>query len=246
MGGEARDRVAGFWRALEGDPPEEPDHLSTLLATYARLIEAEEKAEGSVDAAAWRKARHACLWEHILSWALPFLIKLRQIAPPFYRGWAEIFESALAKESAMLGPPQRTPLALRAAAPLPDPRTTDGASFISALLSPVRSGLVLTRSDLVRATRDLGLGLRVGERAFILKAMLAQGPRDTLDWLASEARDWQRLHDRSGGIAPEVADFWAERAHRTFLLLGALRAEVKADPPVMAAAGDPPRGQDHG
>src|SRR5437764_4107878 len=37
MGGEARDRVAGFFAALGQTPPPEPDHLSTLLATYARL-----------------------------------------------------------------------------------------------------------------------------------------------------------------------------------------------------------------
>ena len=32
IGGEARDRVAGFWRALGQMPPAEPDHLSVMLA----------------------------------------------------------------------------------------------------------------------------------------------------------------------------------------------------------------------
>src|SRR5205807_572327 len=35
LGGEAQDRVAGFWRALERTPPAEPDHLTSLLALYA-------------------------------------------------------------------------------------------------------------------------------------------------------------------------------------------------------------------
>src|SRR6185295_7023627 len=30
LGGESRDRVAGFWRALQLTPPPEPDHLSVL------------------------------------------------------------------------------------------------------------------------------------------------------------------------------------------------------------------------
>src|SRR5215210_4054397 len=43
MGGEARDRVAGFWRALHLTPPAEPDHLSVMLALYAELVERKEK-----------------------------------------------------------------------------------------------------------------------------------------------------------------------------------------------------------
>lgn len=246
MGGEARDRVAGFWRALGGDPPAEPDHLATLLAAYSTLIDAEINSEPGEDRLAWRKVRHACLWEHLLSWCLPFLIKLRQIAPPFYCGWADTLEDALAKESAILGPPDRTPLALREATPMPDPRKDDGQSFLAALLSPVRSGLVLTRGDLARAARDLGLGLRVGERAFILKSMMSQGAPETLDWLAEEARGWAKLHDQWGAIAPEVADFWSQRAHATTLLLETLSAEVRDDRQFAAAGADSTGSQEHG
>jgi TorA maturation chaperone TorD len=31
LGGEARDRIAGFWRVLRLTPATEPDHLATLL-----------------------------------------------------------------------------------------------------------------------------------------------------------------------------------------------------------------------
>jgi len=228
LGGEARDRVAGFWRALGQQPPSEPDHLATLLAVYARLVEAEEEAGD--DAARWRQARHACLWEHILSWTLPFLLKLREIAPPFYQGWVEMLESALAQESAALGPPARTPLALRESTPLADPRDGSAAEFVTGVLSPVRSGIVLTRGDLARAARDLGLGLRIGERAYIMKAMLGQGPADTLSWLADEARGWECRHDESGSIAPEVADFWVERARSAAELL----EDLASDPAALA------------
>jgi len=229
LGGEARDRVAGFWRALDQKPPSEPDHLATLLGAYARLVDLEEDEGKGPGAARWRHARHACLWEHILSWTLPFLLKLRDMAPPFYQAWADLLEAALAQESAALGPPSRTPLALRASSPLPDPRTAGGEGFVTALLSPVRSGVVLTRSDLARAGRDLGLGLRVGERAYILEAMFGQGASETLAWLAEEARAWEGRHDRTGSIAPEVADFWMERARRTAGLLD----DLAGDPAVV-------------
>ena len=236
LGGEAQDRVAGFWRALGTDPPAEPDHLRTMLAGYAWLVEAQSGANGK-SAEAWRDARHAFLWEHLLSWVLPFLTKLRQIAPPFYRGWADTLQAVLSRESALLGPPRRRPLALREAAPVPDPREVNGDSFLLALLSPARSGLVLTRADLARAGRDLGLGLRVGERAYILRSMLAQGPGATLGWLAREALEWARLHDRGGTTAPEVADFWTQRATRTGTLLGALSTDLPDTPAFTESVG---------
>jgi len=247
MGGEARDRVAGFWRALGGDPPGEPDHLATLLAAYSTLIDEEANCDDDEQRLAWRKVRHAYLWEHLLSWSLPFLTKLRQIAPPFYRAWADTLESALAREVVLLGPPNALPLALRDAEPLPDPREDDGPNFVTALLSPARSGLVLTRGDLALAARSLGLGLRVGERAFILKSMMAQGARETLDWLADEARTWEELHKQSSTITLEVADFWSERAHATSLLLEALSTDLPDDRELVAASGVNSNGsQEHG
>ena len=46
LGGEGADRAAGFWRALAITPPAEPDHLSALLALYARLGEAAADTAG--------------------------------------------------------------------------------------------------------------------------------------------------------------------------------------------------------
>src|SRR5918992_3923558 len=63
LGGEARDRVAGFWRALRLPPPAEVDHLSVLLALYARLVELEEGEGDPARRAFWRRARKALLWE---------------------------------------------------------------------------------------------------------------------------------------------------------------------------------------
>src|ERR1043165_2886137 len=68
MGGEARDLVAGFWRALGLVPPAEPDHLSLMLALYAELAGREEHERGASLKERWRHARAAFLWEHLLSW----------------------------------------------------------------------------------------------------------------------------------------------------------------------------------
>jgi TorA maturation chaperone TorD len=228
LGGEARDRVAGFWRALDETPPVEPDHLATLLGLYARLTELERAATGAGRRSLWRRTRHACLWEHLASWVPVFLTKLREIAPPFYNGWGELLDVALAHEIVELGPLDRLPLALRVAPPIPDPRESrESGEFLAALLSPARSGVVLTRSDLARAGRELGLGLRVGERRFILRAMLGQDPVVTLGWLAEEAAAWADRHDRTATVVPEMAEFWVHRARSTARLLRELSGDAR-------------------
>src|SRR3954466_872500 len=63
IGGEARDRVAGFWRALGEMPPAEPDHLSVMLALYARLVELEAEERDDKRRESWHSARKAFLWE---------------------------------------------------------------------------------------------------------------------------------------------------------------------------------------
>jgi hypothetical protein len=83
---------------------------------------------------------------------------------------------------------------------------------------PVRSGLILTRRRLAEGAGRAGVGFRIGERRFALRAMLEQDPRATLNWLAGEASRWQQRHrDRAPG--DEVAAWWAARAARTAQLL---------------------------
>jgi TorA maturation chaperone TorD len=100
LGGEARDRVAGFWRAALGQevPPAEPDHLPLMLALYARLAELEGAAGDAPRREGWRAARKAFLWEHLSSWTACYLRKLAEVAPPACRAWGELLRAALAEE----------------------------------------------------------------------------------------------------------------------------------------------------
>jgi len=221
LGGEARDRVAGFFRALGLVPPAEPDHLSVLLALYANLSEREAAARDSRSSQALGSARSALLWEHLLSWLPPYLDKLIEIAPPFYRSVGELLREALRAEARALPPRSVLPLALREAPPLADPRQEGSEAFLASLLAPVRSGLILTRSDLVRAAADLGLGLRAGERRYALKALLGQDAGLVLGWLAERAREWEAIH-RARNDAANIARFWADRAGSSAALLAEL------------------------
>lgn len=226
MGGAARDRVAGFWRALGLRPPSEPDHLCTILAFQAALGDGAEAAASVRDAVAdrWRHARRAFFWEHLGSWVFAYLDRLVSLAPPFYGGWAALLRDVLAAEAAVLGPPDELPLHLREAAPLPEPDACGLDEIVDALLAPVRSGALLIRADLARAGRDLGVVARVGERRFALRHLLRQHPGPVLQWLAAELRTQAGAHGQDRWPAPAIAESWAGRARRA----AALAAELDA------------------
>ena len=222
LGGEARDRVAGLWRAIGESPPAEPDHLAVLLALYARLAELEAAAVDETRQGAWGRVRTTLLWEHLLSWLPPWLEKLSDIASPPYVAWGALLGEALDAEAAGRELPEDLPLHLREAPELPAPGC-GGDDLLAALLAPARSGVILTRSDLARAAADLGLGMRAGERRWALRALLSQQPKATLDWLAAEAETQARLHARRGDI---IAGFWQQRAEATSARLRAAAADV--------------------
>ena len=224
LGGEARDRVAGFLAALGHEAPAEPDHLALLLGAYAGLSEIDdERGDGRA-----RGARRALLWEHLLSWLPVYLDKVGRVAPRFYRSWAEMLRAALDAEAGEIGTQAELPLHLREAPALADPRESSPEEFLKSLLAPARSGLVIVRDDLARAARELGAGVRAGERLFALRSLLGQDAAGTLSWLAREAEDWHALHQQRRPAHGPVADWWAERAASTAKPLRELAEEAKS------------------
>lgn len=225
LGGEARDRVAGFWRALGLTPSPEPDHLAALLGLYGALRDDEVRAAAAGDQAAAalrRESRKALLWEHLLSWLVPYLAKVEQLAPGYYAGWARLLVDTLADEARALGRQESLPLHLRLAPGLPAANASM-ADWIGGVLAPVRSGVIVTRHDLRRAAMSLGLGARVGERAFVLRSMLEQDPPATVGWLADEAGRAAIAHSESEALLGAVAVFWRQRAEACEAALRSVR-----------------------
>jgi hypothetical protein len=230
LGGEARDRIAGFLKALgQEEPPREPDHLATLLGAYAALCASEESAGDVRVREHFRGARRALLWEHLLSWLPVYLDKLERVAPPFYRAWAGLLREALDSEAASLGTQDALPLHLREARDVADPRESSSDEFLRTLLAPARSGLILVREDIARAARDLQTGVRAGERTFALRSLMGQDASAALDWLATEADAWESLHTRRRETHGRVAVWWAARACSTARLLRELRDAAADD-----------------
>jgi len=223
QGGEARDRIADFWRVLELEPPNDPDHLTVLLAAYGALVDhAEDKA--NADAENWRYVGQVFLHEFLLSWVPLFLARLRGKASSFYGAWADQLSSVLASEPLDERLAGTLAAALREADPLPDPREEGGEAFLQGLLAPVRSGFILTRDDLSAMADSLGLGRRVGERKYVLKSLLSQDAPRSLEALAGFAEEASQGHATSE-MLEVTRDWWARRAMGSRDLLSELASE---------------------
>ena len=220
IGGEGADRVAGFWRAIGLVAPTEPDHLSSLLALYAELGHAAGEARRRETRDALGRARTALLWEHLWSWAPNYLDAVADLGTETLGAWADLTMRLLERE--VVSAPYDDlglPAALRDAPP-PLEAGSSAGEMLDGLVSPVRSGFVLTRTSLGRIAREAGAGYRLGERRFTLRALLEQDPASTGASLAAEAARWSAR--QSGRAAGDPASRWwaARSAHTAALLAG--------------------------
>jgi hypothetical protein len=232
LGGEARERVAGFWSALGRTPSAEPDHLSALLGLYAALsgeVAAATDAPGDAAApsevALLAESRDALLHEHLAPWVPAYLDRVVEISPRTYGPWAAMLQDVLSAELRRAGRAQRLPLHLREAAALPDPREEGADAFLKGLLAPVRSGVILIRADLASLSGGLGLALRAGERRFALDSLLGQDAASVLAALAGVAGRQADAHEERIELLGVTASFFASRARASAALLSELATE---------------------
>jgi len=222
LGGEARDRVAGFWRALGAVPPAEPDHLTVLLSFYAGLVEREESAVDDSEVNRYRLARAALFWEHLASWLPFYLQRVREVGVEFYGRWAALLADVLLEEARSLGPPAEHPACFREAPTLSDPRHDGADRFLDSLLAPIASGAILTRTDLASWARTTGAALRIGERRFVLKNLWSQEPEQTATELVQFFERAAVEHRSAHGAFGLVAEEWSARASSSAKLLSDL------------------------
>lgn len=226
LGGQGRDRVAGFFRALDAVPPTEPDHLRTLLLALVELRERGDAGDHQADHAAT-----TLLHEHLLSWLPLYLGRVQALAPEPYRTWAALLADVLLAEATRHPPvavdgTRVLPAHLRETTPLADPRNGADLPLPEQLLVPARTGFLLTTADLRRAARDTQLGLRIGERRYVLEQLLGQSVPDMLRWLATHATTTQIALAPWQHAIPDVVAWWNRQAQRTAGLLEELAVEA--------------------
>ena len=184
-------------------------------------------------AAALARAQAALLSEHLRPWLPTYFDAALDLEVPPITAWAGLTRSVVGAEIKAHPVPPLLPLALRAAPAAP---TADGSlgDLVGALLTPVRSGIIVTRHRLADAATEAGVGHRIGERRFTLRAMLEQDPAATLSWLAGEPGRWARRH-ASRAADGEVSQWWAARAAYTARVLHKLTATTMSGRPAGAS-----------
>jgi hypothetical protein len=229
LGGEGLDRIAGYWRVLGLQAPEDADHLGALLMLYAELAEAEQNTSGERSRAQLHRARSVLFHEHIWSWAPGYLLAVAELGIASVASWARLTEQAMRAERAVLAAPEMLPLALRAAPPGLSAADSLGET-LDGLVAPIRTGVVFTYRDLAACARHVGVGLRRGERRFALRAMLEQDAAGTLAWLGARARWWSKRCAPAPGTANDPCEWWSRRAADTAGVLEALVSDREMQP----------------
>jgi TorA maturation chaperone TorD len=240
-GGEARDRIVGFWRAAGDAPPAEPDHLGRMLAFYATLLEREERESDEALRHAVARVRRAFLWEQLLTWLPGYLTKVDLLAPQPYRRWAQLVEQAISRETWRAGVAASVPASLQRLPEGGDPPAGDVGALVRYLTAPARSGLILAPVDLQRAADEMHVRAPSGDVRSGLLTLAAIRLNPLLNWAAGEARRWEQRHERSRDLLPALTDHWMRRARATRALLTAwLRGGSRAAAPIAGSdAGRP-------
>ena len=150
--------------------------------------------------------------EELLASVPGYLRAVRSLGVPAVTAWADLLAEALSIEVADIGAQALLPLALRAAPP-PLSVDTSFEETLDVLVTPVRSGVVLTQLDLQQCASRVGIGFRRGERRYALKAMLEQDAPATLAWFVQHAGESAGFHAAQG--ADPTSRWWAVRALAT-------------------------------
>jgi hypothetical protein len=86
--------------------------------------------------------------------------------------------------------------------------------------------VILTASDLARAAKDLGLGRRVGERQFVISALLDQDPGAFLNWLSAACTHASEAWGHHWLEGTPTGRWWRDRSGSTARLLAELGADA--------------------
>jgi TorA maturation chaperone TorD len=169
--------------------PSQPDSLALLLRLLALLLR-----QRSEDRA------HVIFYEALSPWLCNYARAISSYAPrgltrigslldEIYQDWSATMPSALSLPYLLRSAPEQL-------------KIQDRESALDSLLSPVASGLMLPRSELIRITHRHGLGMRPGGRRFSFESLLDTSPNETLGAiLGTIATQLAWYHDVDSPIA---------------------------------------------
>jgi len=227
LGGPVTDSVLAFYRRVGFGvtfSAESADHAGVELALLAFLCGAEADAwrDGLVqEALRMQHWQRRFLDEHLLRWLLPLVFAIHQQQQPFYSALAELtLELALDHRSALGGSAEQDVVGFLP--PVPDLLNNEQAGLreiVDYLLTPVFSGLFLSRDDVTRLARRQRLPRGFGTRGQMLTNLLrTAADYESLDRVLTDLQalleHWRASYAAYLDLAPPVstiASHWLER-----------------------------------
>ena len=212
LGGAPVDFLRGLLTAYlrPEQQPAQPDSLAFLLRLLALLVHEES----------WERA-NAIFYEAMAPWLGTYTRAVATFAPPGLRRIGSLL-SELHQTWQDESPPARAlPYLLRHAPP--PPATDERKDLVDFLLSPVASGLLLPRSQLIRITHQRELGMRPGGRRFSFESLLDASPEATLAAVLETVEAqllWYSVRSSS------VDQWWGDRLTHTHAVVSALLKQV--------------------
>jgi TorA maturation chaperone TorD len=179
--------------------PSQPDSLSFLLRLLALLLR-QQSADRALP----------IFYEALSPWLGTYARAIASFAPLGFTRIGALLGEVSQDWSAAMPSAFSLPYLLRSA---PEPlEMKDRETVIDSLLSPIASGLILPRSELIRITHRHGLGMRPGGRRFSFQSLLDTSPSETLGAILeviATQMNWYR------DIDSPVALWWHRRLAST-------------------------------
>jgi TorA maturation chaperone TorD len=259
LGGPVANEYDDLYRqsGFVPDSAADPDHLSQALAYLAYLLEGEanQLALASGQSAITLQSRqYHFLENYLLLWFLPCAIAIQQQNDPFYSQLTHLTLALLADHLAVtrstnqpaasftaINESTQLPITNYPITPLPYypiPTLQDNQTGLREiarfLITPIRSGLYLGRSDINRLARRLNLPHGFGSRDQMLQTLLqSAGQYETAPQLFAAMHDllttWQEGYQQIGRDHVETAVHispWQTRLHQTRKLLTQMEEQL--------------------
>lgn len=187
-------------------PDAAPDHLGYELALLAFLCGAEADAleDGlTTIAGQLRRRQRLFLTTHLLRWLPPLVAAIRRHEVPFHAAAADLLLALAADHIAVLGDAPVTPDPLPAPPDLMEDAETGLGQIATYLLTPLYSGLYLSRATLAALGRGHRLPRGFGDRRPMLLTLLRTAAQ--YDALPALLDDLHGLIDRECAVYEQIA-----------------------------------------
>ncbi len=209
-----------------------PDHLGTELLAMASIAGAEADARRSGREGTVRdtgRLQQQFLETHLARWIVPVSIAIQHQGDTFYTAASALARDLVLDHLDATG--HSMPLPNRPTIDLDAPQTAIH-DIVTYLLTPLHSGLFISRDDLRAIGRDLELPSGFGNRRQLLANLLrAAGAYDlfipTVDRLSALVQRWIVAYAGAGGPSTHAVAPWLQRAQLTASLLKEIRARAQ-------------------